>query len=762
MMKLTTLFILAVGLVVGCMPAAKSSALSGSDFQAGRIIDDTLFFAPNNMTASDIQAFLSAKVPTCDTNGTESSSHWDSQDGRYYTHAEWGTLNGYPPPFICLKDYTTTTVAKSTEANLCNGYTSTNQTAAQIIYGVAQSCGVSPKVLIVLLQKEQGLVTDDWPWSIEYRSATGYGCPDTAACDSQYYGFFNQVYSAARQYKLYARSPDLFNYTAYQNNFILYNPDSSCGGSNVFVQNQSTAGLYNYTPYQPNPGALATVSDSSPGGTATCGAYGNRNFWWYYNAWFGSTSDPFDNASIRLSSPLTINPASPLQGQTYTASFGITNSASFPINIGSVFVSVRGPQGQNLDTPADNNVTIPANSTYTYSKQWFTPLTGQHTFNIALCKSGLGCSLSAPAGTTPSVVRSTTINVTPNPHVTSSLSISPAQPAVGQTYTATFNIRNDSSQPVDIGYPFVIVRGPQGQNRDTPADTHVVIPANSTYSYSKQWLATETGPYSFTMATYIPGQGILTNYPVADSGVNKTLTTTILDNPTLTGSLTLNPAQPVQGSPYAASFTITNKASYDIKLDAAFIVVRGPQGQNLDTPADSNITIPAGGTYTYSKQWFTPFSGQHQFSIVTYRQASGFSFTYPASASSSVVRSLTASVQPNPHITSIISLSPVQPKVGQSYTATFTVRNDSSQPVDIGYPFIIVRGPQGQNRDMPISDHVIIPANSTYTYTKQWLVTEAGTNTFTIATYIPGQGITTSWPVMDSGLSRTISVQATN
>jgi hypothetical protein len=84
----------------------KVSALSGADFQPGYIISDSLFFNPNAMGANDIQTFLGSKVPVCDTNGTQSSSHYNSSAGRYYTRGEWGSLNGNPPPYTCLKDYT--------------------------------------------------------------------------------------------------------------------------------------------------------------------------------------------------------------------------------------------------------------------------------------------------------------------------------------------------------------------------------------------------------------------------------------------------------------------------------------------------------------------------------------------------------------------------------------------------------------------------------------------------------------------------------
>jgi hypothetical protein len=260
---------------------SKTSATDTANFNPGRIIDDSVFYNATTMSASDIQNFLNSKVPTCDTQGTQLTG---SQ-----TRAQYSATQGYYPPFTCLRDYsmTTSTVAPSA---YCNGYSASNQTAAQIIYGVAQSCGINPQVLLVLLQKEQGLVTDTWPWSIQYRGATGYGCPDTAACDSSYYGLFNQLYSAARQFKLYAAKPLSYTFKSGQVNLISYSPAAGCGGTNINIQNQATAGLYNYTPYQPNAAALSQGNGTGSGDG--CSAYGNMNFWLYFNQWFGTTTTP--------------------------------------------------------------------------------------------------------------------------------------------------------------------------------------------------------------------------------------------------------------------------------------------------------------------------------------------------------------------------------------------------------------------------------------------------------------------------------------
>jgi len=273
-----------------------ASALSGSEFNAGRIIDDATFFNGSSMNTTDIQSFLNAKLPKCDTWGNQIYSGST-------TRATYGAGKGNPAPYTCLKDYAQNTATKPADA-YCAGSTAGYKSSAQIIYEVAQSCGISPKVLIVLLQKEQSLITDDWPWNIQYRSATGYGCPDTAPCDAEYYGFFNQVYSAARGFKYYAANPSQFNYRAGRDNYILYNPNAGCGGSNIFIQNQATAGLYIYTPYQPNSAALSNLYGSGD----SCSAYGNRNFWRMYNDWFGNPIGNGYEFVDAINPPTQINP----------------------------------------------------------------------------------------------------------------------------------------------------------------------------------------------------------------------------------------------------------------------------------------------------------------------------------------------------------------------------------------------------------------------------------------------------------------------
>jgi hypothetical protein len=259
-----------------------SNAVTAGDWQAGRIIDDTIFYNGSEMSVSDIQSFLNQKTPTCDTYGTQ---RYNSS----MTNAQYAASRGWPgPAYVCLKDYYQVPRSDQNINNLSTNVIPDGAiSAAQIIKNAAATYNISPKVLLVVLERESlNLIQDNWPLPNQYRNPMGYGCPDTAPCDPQYEGFYNQMTNAARQFKLYRDNPQAYRHKAYQNNDVLYQANNpSCGSSNVFIESQATAGLYNYTPYQPNSAALNNMYGTGD----VCSAYGNRNFWRIFNDWFGTT-----------------------------------------------------------------------------------------------------------------------------------------------------------------------------------------------------------------------------------------------------------------------------------------------------------------------------------------------------------------------------------------------------------------------------------------------------------------------------------------
>lgn len=263
--------------------APRASALvSGSGWQAGRIIDDDIFYNGDTMTVQEIQLFMNQLNPTCDTYGTQAYN-------KYMTNAEYAATRGWPGPnYVCLKDYYQVPRSDQNINNLSTGTIPTGAiSAAQIIKNAAVAYNINPRVLLVTLEKESlNLLKDNWPLPSQYRNPMGYGCPDTAPCDPAYEGFYNQMTNAARQFKLYRDNPNSYRYRPFQDNLISYQANApSCGSSSVYISTYATAGLYNYTPYQPNQTALSNMYGTGD----SCSAYGNRNFWRIFIDWFGGT-----------------------------------------------------------------------------------------------------------------------------------------------------------------------------------------------------------------------------------------------------------------------------------------------------------------------------------------------------------------------------------------------------------------------------------------------------------------------------------------
>lgn len=316
---ISALFLISV--FISLVPG-NAKAVSASDWKPGHIIDDAVFFNKDAMNPQQIQAFLNSKVPVCDT--------W---------HNWSGTVNGVwnAPPYTCLKDFSE------------NG-----KSAAQIIWEAGQNYGINPQVLIATLQKETALVTDPWaaPW--QYQRAMGYACPDTAACDSQYYGFTNQVHTAAWQFRRYVDYPNNFNFKAGVIRNIRWSPNAACGSSPVYIETQGTAALYNYTPYQPNGPALNNMYGTGDG----CSAYGNRNFWRTFNDWFGNSSAFESSISItNISKPESVVAS----GQKIEYIIELTNKTNSAITVDAVGMVGRlndSLNGTNKDVGWQGPITL--------------------------------------------------------------------------------------------------------------------------------------------------------------------------------------------------------------------------------------------------------------------------------------------------------------------------------------------------------------------------------------------------------------------
>lgn len=227
-----------------------------SGFDATRIIDDEVFYDSGAMTREEIAAFLTRVNSGCQpgSDGTE-----------------------------CLAT-ATFSMQEREVTTFCPGgiKAASGLSAADVVWEVSQACDINPQVLLVLIHKEQGLLTASGRTlsARDYEAAAGYACPDHGTCDPQWAGFFPQLYGAASQFQRYRISPETYDVVAQRPTRIAYSPDAQCGSGEVTVANQATAGLYNYTPFQPN--------EAAGSGGDQCTSWGNWNFYGYFKALFGS------------------------------------------------------------------------------------------------------------------------------------------------------------------------------------------------------------------------------------------------------------------------------------------------------------------------------------------------------------------------------------------------------------------------------------------------------------------------------------------
>jgi len=139
-----------------------------------------------------------------------------------------------------------------------NGYI---KSAAEIIYQASQQYQINPKYLLVTLQKEQSLVTDDTPTQKQLDWAAGYGVCDSCSLNDpkllKFKGFGKQVDNAAGVIRWY-----------YNNNSLSYvkkkDQTTIIDNEPIIPQSWATAFLYTYTPH----------------------FHGNKNFWRIWNTWF--------------------------------------------------------------------------------------------------------------------------------------------------------------------------------------------------------------------------------------------------------------------------------------------------------------------------------------------------------------------------------------------------------------------------------------------------------------------------------------------
>jgi hypothetical protein len=134
--------------------------------------------------------------------------------------------------------------------NVTDPNTGIKETAAEAIYDRCQTNKISPRFLLVLLQKEQGLIEDSNPSQGSLDWACGYGCPDGGGCNSRWQGFWKQINSATLQFYDYMVNPLDYGYKKGISYMLSNSQSEMCSAQQTVIPyNTATAALYNYTPH---------------------------------------------------------------------------------------------------------------------------------------------------------------------------------------------------------------------------------------------------------------------------------------------------------------------------------------------------------------------------------------------------------------------------------------------------------------------------------------------------------------------------------
>jgi hypothetical protein len=183
--------------------SASPAQAAGATFDPDMVVSDRSFRAVGSMSQAQVQGFLAAQT---------------------------GILKTYKAPDV-------------------NGVV---KPASQIIWEAAQAFDVSPKVVLVTLQKEQGLLTGTTPKATALDWAMGCGVPDSGVLNTAYKGFGKQLWYGAK-----SLSVDGASWYA--------GITKKCGDGVVTPEDASTHSLYTYTPW----------------------IAGNQLFWTVYWRYFG-------------------------------------------------------------------------------------------------------------------------------------------------------------------------------------------------------------------------------------------------------------------------------------------------------------------------------------------------------------------------------------------------------------------------------------------------------------------------------------------
>jgi len=307
----------------------------------------------------------------------------------------------------------------------------------------------------------------------------------------------------------------------------------------------------------------------------------------------------------------TVSMTAPANGATVSGTITLSATASDPGGIAGVTFLVDGvATGTEITTSPYNasfDTTTLANGTHTFAAR------ARNTANVTTTSGAVSVTVSNSTG-----VGQLT--------VTSAMALTPASPAVNQSTTATFTVKNTGTGPFSVQYFLVGARNPSNANVDFPASAAVTLQPGQSYTYSASRTFATSGTYSAWPAYYDGTNWIQlatpSNFTVQSSpplfSDNFNRTTGLGANwSVLYGSYSTNGTQAVSGTPpvngnWAKLNATLGTNDYSVSADMIVpagsldsgLVARSNDSANVDRTLYAAQIATDGNVYLYRRnEW---------------------------------------------------------------------------------------------------------------------------------------------------------------
>jgi len=390
---------------------------------------------------------------------------------------------------------------------------------------------------------------------------------------------------------------------------------------------------------------------------------------------------------------ISLSPSAPAPGQAFTAYVTVKNQGAAAGNGGWLDVWANQPSSQSCG--ADGNTwtsvgVLTANQSKTFTFSLTAGSAGSQTFRAFVDSA---CQTTeSNEGNNQSTLAYNAVQPSQLPDfLVTSISLSPASPQAGQTFTASVTVKNQGAGAGAGGWLDVWANQASAPSCGTDGNTWASVGALSA-GQSKTFTLTLTaaatgGGYTFRAFVDSYCQTTESNDGNNQTTLGYTVGAASALPDFLVTSISFNPAQPIGGQPFTAYVTVKNQGAGSADGKYLDVWVNQPSVQSCGANGDQYQSV---GTLTAGQSKIMTFNltalaGGAPWTFRSFVD-SGCQTTESNDGNNQTTASYGANpvAQPDFLITSI-STSPSSPKPGDAFTAYVTVKNQGAGSGDGGW-----------------------------------------------------------------------------